>query len=85
MDHIQALNAYERSKVYSPLNTLSPASRALYYKRKEAKAGDDLEEMGSVGRLLWPDHWEATWEEYNYSRKHRSDVIAAYRRGREGR
>jgi hypothetical protein len=78
MSHIASLDAYERSAVYQPFYALSPAAKALHFKRREAKAEAELDEMGHSGKLLWPDHYEATSEEYHEARSSRKRIVDAY-------
>jgi hypothetical protein len=80
--HIEALNRYERSTHGMLFADLPLAAQALRYKREEARAGAELDEMGHTGRLLWPDHYDATSDEYHTARKGRTAVILSYLRER---
>jgi hypothetical protein len=78
MNHIAALDAWERSPVYVPFANLVPAAKALHFKRREAKAEAELDEMRHSGKLLWPDYHETVSEEYHEARSSRKRIVDAY-------
>ncbi len=76
--HIAELDAFERSQHYRPFYMLPEAAKALHYRRIEAKAGAELEDMGFTGQYIWPDLHEAVSNEYHAARKSRSAIIGRY-------